>query len=137
MTRPIAVYGLAIAVAAFLLRWLEYRHAILFFPTEIYIVCIAVLFAAVGIWAGHHLTRRPGNRTFKRNDKAMQSLGISEREYEVLVLLAHGHSNQEIADKLFVSRNTIKTHLAHAYDKLGVSRRTQAIRKSRALRLIP
>jgi DNA-binding CsgD family transcriptional regulator len=136
MMRSVVIYGSSIAVAAFLLRWLEYRHAVRMFSTELYVVLVALLFTAIGIWIGHRLTRPTGRAPFSRNEKALQSLGISEREYEVLCLLAAGHTNREIADRLFVSPNTVKTHLTHLYEKLGVSRRTQAIHKCKALRLI-
>ena len=136
MIRPIVAYGGSIALAAFVLRWLEYRHAIRMFPTGIYVFLVALLFTAVGIWVGHRLTRPARSPPFARNERALQTLGISEREYEVLCLLAAGHSNREIAQRLFISPNTVKTHLAHLYEKLGVSRRTQAIHKCKALRLI-
>lgn len=131
------IYGIAIAGAAVLLRWLEYQFAVKLFATEIYIVLIAMLFAALGIWVGNRLTRKPAPDKFERNAQALISLEISEREYDVLELLADGLSNQEIADKLFVSANTVKTHLAHLYVKLDVSRRTQAINQAKTLHLIP
>ena len=137
MIRSFAIYGLAIAAAAFALRWLEYRHALRFFTTEAYVVLIAVVFTVLGAWVGHRLTTKRSQGSFERNEKAIAALGISDREYDVLCLLANGDSNKEIAAKLFVSANTVKTHLAHLYDKLDVSRRTQAIHKSKALRLIP
>ena len=137
MIRSLILYGSAIAAAAFALRWLEYRHTLGLFATEMYIVVIAAAFTALGAWVGHRLTSRRRSDTFERNEKALQALGISDREYDVLLLLARGHSNREIAERLFVSPNTIKTHLAHLYGKLDVSRRTQAIHKSKALRLIP
>ena len=137
MMRSIAIYGALIAAAAFVFRWLEYRHAIRMFSTELYILVVAIFFTALGIWVGRKLTGSAAAASFSRNDKAMEALAISEREHEVLLLLAKGCSNQEIADQLFVSPNTIKTHLARLYDKLDVSRRTQAIHKSKALRLIP
>ena len=137
MKKTILIYGLALAAAAVALQWLDYLYAVKLFATEIYIVLIAVIFTAIGIWAGNRLTGRPAPPGFEKNIHALQSLGISEREYEVLKLLAEGHSNQEIADSLFVSANTVKTHLAHLYDKLGVARRTQAIRTAKALSLIP
>lgn len=136
MIRSVALYGSIIALAAFVFRWLEYRHSIRMFSTELYILIVALAFAALGIWLGRKLAGPGRNPTASRNDKALQTLGISEREHEVLCLLAQGLSNREIADSLHVSPNTVKTHLAHLYDKLGVSRRTQAIHKSRALRLI-
>lgn len=73
---------------------------------------------------------------FILNETELQRLGISKREHEVLELIAKGLSNQEIADKLFVSLNTIKTHTSNLFLKLEVSRRTQAIQKAKELRLI-
>ena len=131
------VYGLAIAGLAFLLRWLEYQYVIRLFATEIYIVIIAVVFAALGAWVGNRLTGKNRPEPFVRNEQALTALEISSREYDVLRLLAEGHSNQEIADRLFVSSNTVKTHLAHLYGKMGVSRRTQAVTRAKSLRLIP
>lgn len=107
------------------------------FTTELYVILIAAMFTGLGVWVGNRVTRGRTNDAFVSNAKAMQSLGISNREFEVLILLADGHSNKNIAKRLFVSPNTIKTHLAHLYEKLGVSSRTQAIHKSKALKLIP
>ena len=136
MKKTIVVYSLGIAIAAFMLQWLEYQYTIRFFSTEIYIIIIAIAFAALGIWVGNRLTTKGGNVSFEKNIRAIAYLGISDREYEVLLLLAAGLSNKEIADKLFVSGNTIKTHLASIYSKLEVSRRTQAIQKARSLSII-
>jgi LuxR family maltose regulon positive regulatory protein len=61
---------------------------------------------------------------------------LSEREVEVLRLLATGGSNAEIAQVLMISMNTIKTHLKHIYDKLGVTNRTQAVARARELHLL-
>jgi len=138
--KTIILYGLAMAVFIFLLKYLEYRLLIHDLSTEIYVGIIAITFTALGIWAGIRLTRKKvmvtdGNFIF--NEKELQRLGISKREHEVLELVASGLSNQEIADKLFVSLNTIKTHTSNLFLKLDVSRRTQAIQKAKELRLIP
>ena len=137
MKKTIFLYGIALAIAAFVLQWLDYQYTIRLFSTEIYILIVASAFTAFGIWVGNRLTRKSAPAAFERNVEAQTYLGISEREYEVLELLAEGHTNKTIAEKLFVSSNTVKTHLAHLYDKLEVSRRTQAVQKARALRLIP
>ena len=136
MIRSIVVYGIVIAAAAAGLQWLEYQHAIRFFRTELYVVLIAAAFTALGAWAGVRLARRRGPPRERPDPRQPGGAGISEREFEVLELLAAGHSNREIAEKLFVSPNTVKTHLASLYGKLGVSRRTQAVHKARALRLV-
>ena len=137
MKKSIILYSLAVASGAFLLQWLEYQYAVRVFSTEIHIAIIALLFVGLGVWVGLRLSAPTASEPFERNAKAIDYLGISKREYEVLELLAQGHSNQEIAKTLFVSSNTVKSHLGRLYEKLEVSRRTQAIQKARALRMIP
>ena len=137
MKSTILIYSLAIAAAAFLLQWLDYQHAVRTLSTPFYVVIVALLFAGLGVWVGGRLARRSSPREFEKNQQAIDSLRITGREYEVLELLARGHSNKEIGESLFVSPNTVKTHLAHLYEKLEVSRRTQAIQKAQALRIIP
>lgn len=139
MKKTILIYGLVLAGGALALQQMEYLYSIRTYSTETYIVLIAVLFTVLGAWAGHKLTHRPpgGIPPFQKNKKAQRSLGISERECQVLELVARGHSNKEIADRIFISTNTVKTHLAHLYDKLDVSRHTQAVQKAKSLQLIP
>jgi DNA-binding CsgD family transcriptional regulator len=137
MGRTVFIYGAVLAVAAFALEWLEYRYLTRLFATEIYIVLIAAGFTALGLWAGRRLTRQAPASPFARNDAALRSLGVTDREYEVLALLAEGCANKEIARRLDVSPNTIKTHVARLYEKLEVERRTQAVQKARELALIP
>jgi DNA-binding CsgD family transcriptional regulator len=134
--RTILLYSLGVAAGAFALQWLEYQYAVRVFSTEIYVVAVAVLFTVLGVWVGHRVTAPRRSPVDGRNDRAIAHLGITDRECEVLDLLACGHSNREIAERLFVSPNTVKTHLASLYGKLEVSRRTQAVAKARALRMI-
>jgi DNA-binding NarL/FixJ family response regulator len=136
MKNTIVIYGVAVAAAALGLQWLQYRYWVRALSSELYIVLIAVIFTALGIWVGHRLTQRSAATTFEKNTQALKYLGVSEREYEVLTLLASGVTNKEIAARLFISTNTVKTHLASLYSKLEVSRRTQAIARARQLRLI-
>lgn len=137
MKKSIVWYGLAIAGGAFLLQWLEYQYWVRVVSTPLYVAAIALVFIVLGIWIGH-LTARPAPRVeFETNERALDTLGISPREHEVLELLARGHSNREIARTLYVSPNTVKTHLSSLYGKLDVSRRTQAVQKARSLSLIP
>ncbi|HEX7047383.1 MAG TPA: helix-turn-helix transcriptional regulator [Gammaproteobacteria bacterium] len=131
------LYGLVIAAGALALRWLEYQYTVRLFSTQIYIVLIAVAFTALGLWLGRRLTEHAEPAAFEKNVQALEYLGISEREHAVLALLGEGHGNREIAARLFVSTNTIKTHLARLYAKLDVSSRTLAITKARSLRLLP
>ncbi len=113
-----------------LLQIVSYRTIIQDIEVEVYGVIIGVLFLIFGIWLGTKSNR-------KENDKYdPEKLGLSKREVEVLELLAQGFSNQEIADKLFVSLNTAKTHISNIYTKLNVKRRTQAIQKAREIALI-
>lgn len=137
MGRTILIYGGVLAIAAFALQQLEYRYLARAFATEIYIVLIALGFTALGVWAGRRLTAGVPAGPFARNDAALRSLGVTDREYEVLTLLAEGLANKEIARRLDVSPNTIKTHVARLYEKLEVERRTQAVQKARELALIP
>jgi two-component system, NarL family, response regulator LiaR len=141
LKRTIFFYALALAVMVFLLKLLEYRLLIRDLTIEFYIGVIAVMFTALGVWAGLKLTRKRTivitNPNFQFDPSRLEKLGISKREYDVLELIARGLSNQEIADKLFVSLNTVKTHLSNLFLKLQVKRRTQAVQKAKALGLIP
>ena len=137
MKKSVLLYSVAVAAGAFLLKWLEYQYAVRVFSTEIYIAVIAFLFAGLGVWAGIRMATPKRAAEFVKNEKAIEYMGISNREYEVLELLAQGCSNREIGEKMFVSGNTVKSHLARLYQKLDVSRRTQAIQRARAIRLIP
>lgn len=131
-------FGLLLAALVTVLKLVEYQFLMRTYSTEWYILFIAVIFTAIGIWTGLKLTRRTQEITeFKKNTKALDALGISERELEVLELVAEGKSNQQVADQLFISVNTVKTHLSRVYEKLDVKRRTQAVEKARALNLIP
>ena len=131
------LYALALALGAALLHWLEYRYVTRAYSTEIYVALLAFGFIALGVWAGRKLTPAPARSQFVRNDAAIRSLGLSPRECDILGLLASGQSNKEMARTLAISPNTVKTHLARVYSKLGVERRVQAIEKARWLALIP
>lgn len=146
--KSIILYGLFLAIMLFLLKWLELRFIIINHALEIYAGAIAVIFTGLGIWLALKLTKpktiliekevfaeKP--QTFVVNEKEMIRLNISKRELEVLQLMSAGLSNQEIAERLFVSLNTIKTHNARLFGKLDVKRRMQAIEMSKKLSLIP
>jgi DNA-binding CsgD family transcriptional regulator len=137
MWRSILIYAALLAVGAFLLEWLQFQYFTRRFGLEILIGLVAVGFGALGIWVGTRLTPSPRPDTFERNETALKSLGISEREYDVLVQLAAGTSNKEMARTLGISPNTIKTHLARLFEKLDVSRRMQAVEKAKQLELLP
>jgi len=138
--RTIILYSLALAALVFLLKFLEYRFIIRDLSFEFYFGIVAILFTALGIWAGLKLTRKKivlVGPQFILNEPELLRLGISKRELEVLESISQGLSNQQIADKLFVSLNTIKTHSSNLFLKLEVSRRTQAVQRAKELRLIP
>ena len=140
MKRTILIYGLSLAVLIFLLKFIEYRFFVRDLSLEFYIGAIAIFFTVLGVWAGLKLTKKKmiiiTNPAFQFDQSRLDSLDISKREYEVLELMAKGLSNQEIADKLFVSLNTIKTHSSNLFLKLEVSRRTQAVQRAKELQLI-
>jgi DNA-binding NarL/FixJ family response regulator len=138
MVRTIVTYGVILAAGAFVLQWLQFGLLARTHPTELYVGLIALAFMGLGVWAGARLFRKPmPAQTFETNTKAVASLGISGREFEVLELLAAGRSNKEISAKLNVSPNTVKTHVANLYGKLEVKRRTEAIMRARELGVLP
>lgn len=149
MKKKILFYGIALGLLTAILKFIEYKVFIKDHLMDIYMGAIALVFTAVGIWAGLKLTRKKevvvvkevavlvDRDNFVLNENLLKQLSISKREYEVLELIAGGLSNQEIADKLFVSLNTVKTHSSRLFEKLEVSRRTQAVEKAKSLGLIP
>ena len=134
--RLIVIYGTAMAIGVLVLQWLESQFLLNIFSTELYVVILCTLFTGLGVWIGYKLIRRAPSEPSEINTKALAYLGISEREIDVLTLLSAGHSNQEIADRLFISPHTVKTHLHNLYEKLGVARRGQAVEKARSLQLV-
>ena len=142
MKRTIVLYGIAIAILVVVLRFLEYRYFIREMSSEIYIGLIALLFTVLGVWIGGKVVKRKtlivqsSDIEFAVDQEVTKKLGISQREYDVLESMAEGLSNQEIAEKLFISINTIKTHSSNLFLKLDVKRRTQAIQKAKELHLI-
>ena len=140
MRKTILIYGVALAALTVILKFIEYRYFVRDLSLEFYLGVVAILFTGLGVWAGLRLTRRKvviANPDFKLNEPELQRLGISKREYEVLELMAQGLSNQEIADKLFVSLNTVKTHSSNLFMKLDARRRTQAVRRAKEFGLLP
>jgi DNA-binding CsgD family transcriptional regulator len=137
MKKTILLYGALIALAAIALEWLEFKYVTRVFATEFYIFLLALGFTVLGVWVGRRLTEREAPGPFEKNVAALASLGVTDREYDVLALLAEGCTNKEIARRLDVSPNTVKTHTARLYEKLEVGRRTQAVQKARELALIP
>jgi DNA-binding CsgD family transcriptional regulator len=148
MKKHILIYGLCGGVMILLLKVVEYRFLVVEHSIEIYGGLIALLFAMLGIWLGLKLTKTketvvikevliPAQQSFALNEMKLRALGITRRELEILELIAGGLSNREIAEKLFVSENTVKTHSSRLFDKLSAKRRTQAVQLGKELGLIP
>jgi DNA-binding CsgD family transcriptional regulator len=145
--KHILIYGLCGGLLIVLLRLIEYRFLVVEHSLEIYGGLIALLFAGMGIWLGLKLTRKKEVVVFREvavvsapfalNEGKLQELGVTRRELEILHLIAGGMSNREIAAKLFVSENTVKTHSSRLFDKLSAKRRTQAVQIGKELGLIP
>lgn len=143
------IYSINLGLLLFLLNWLKLRFIIFDNAFEIYIGFIAIIFTAMGIWLALKLSK-PKIETVviekevyvTRNEKVVlntsliSQLAISKRELDVLGLISQGHSNEEIASKLFVSLSTVKTHNQNLFIKLDVKRRTQAIEKAKRLNII-
>jgi DNA-binding CsgD family transcriptional regulator len=154
MKKQIIIYGLLYGVVGGLLiaflKWTEYRFVIVEYSVEIYGGLIALVFAGLGIWLGLRFTRKKevlvvkevevmvaGTGPFAVNESKLKSLGITKRELEILELISRGLSNREIAEKLFVSENTVKTHSSRLFDKLSAKRRTQAVQLGKEMGIIP
>ena len=146
MKKTVLLYGLLGGVLIALLKLVEYRYLVLEHSLEVYGGLVAVVFAAVGLWLGRKLTRerivtrevevvRSG--PFVRDQARVEQLGITPRELDILEALAAGLSNKEIAERLFVSENTVKTHAARLFGKLEAKRRTQAVQLAKEAGLIP
>ena len=140
--KSIILYGLAMALLMGLLKYFEYRYFVRDLTLELYLGLVAFVFIALGAWMGWRLTYKKSidvaqGDSFSLDADGLKRLGITKREYEVLENSALGLSNQEIADKLFVSTSTIKTHLSSLFFKLDARRRTQAIQKAKELRILP
>jgi len=150
----VLIYGVTGGVLIIVLRLIEFRFLVIEHSIEIYGALVAALFAGLGIWLGLKLTRKeevvllkevevvkevpvPVSGPFTLNEEQQRQLGITKRELEILALIAEGLSNREIADKLFVSENTVKTHSSRLFDKLGAKRRTQAVQIGKEIGLIP
>ena len=144
------VYSISLAFLLFLLKWLELRFIIFNHSFEVYIGFIAIIFTALGIWLALKLSKPKietvvvekevyvtRNENFVLDTTLVSRLELSKRELEILGLLAQGHSNQEIAAKLFVSLSTVKTHNQNLFEKLDVKRRIQAVEKAKRLNIIP
>ena len=145
MNRTVWLYGLALAILTIVLKSIEYRYYLRDLSVEFYVGLVAILFTGLGIWVGWKITTSrkptpsspaPTETPPTPNTDLLETLGISSREYEVLQLIAQGHTNQEIADQLFISLNTVKSHSSNIFAKLDVKRRTQAVQRAKELEIL-
>ncbi len=148
MKRHVLIYGLIGGMLIAVLKLTEYRFLVIEHSIEIYGGLTAAVFAVLGIWLGLKLTGRqqrmvvkevpvPAGEAFIADKRKREDLGITRRELEILELIAQGMSNREIAEKLYVSENTVKTHSSRVFDKLGARRRTQAVQMGKEFGLLP
>jgi len=157
MKRHVLIFGIVGGLLTATLQYTEYRFVIIEHSVELYSALVAILFATFGIWLGLRITRSretiretvvvvrevlvpaesPAPEPFAPNTLHQETLRITARELEILTLIARGFSNREIATQLFVSENTVKTHCARAFDKLGAARRTKAVQRGKELGLLP
>jgi two-component system, NarL family, response regulator LiaR len=156
MKRHVLIFGLVGGLLIATLQYTQYRFIVIEHSVELYGALVAALFAAFGIWLGLRITRRretiretvvvrevqvaaeaSSSEPFAPNTATQETLGITPRELEILTLVARGLSNREIAAQLFVSENTVKTHCARVFDKVGAARRTQAVQRGKELGLLP
>lgn len=142
----LALYALGMAVLAFLLKWMQWKFFIVNNSVEIYVGLIAVFFTALGVWISNQLSgkkvkmvvveKQASPSLFEVNVQELEKLSLTTREYEVLLQMAKGKSNVEIAETLFLSVSTVKTHASNLFVKMEVKRRTQAIEKAKRLAII-
>ena len=146
--KHIILYGLILAILVFVLKWLQWKFVILDNSIDIYVGLIAIFFTILGIWISSQLVKSKvetviiekeviinSEEEFKINEKELKKLNLSTREYQVLQLLTQGQSNAEIAQNLFLSISTVKTHISNLFVKMDVKSRTQAIEKSKRLKI--
>ena len=163
MRKHVLIFGLVGGLLIAVLQAVEYRYFVVERSVEIYGAIVAAIFASVGIWLGRKIARTrdvirevpvevpvevrvevpvevrvevPAAAEFVRDERKRDALGITPREMEILELIASGLSNKEIAERVHVSENTVKTHSSRVFDKLGARRRTQAVQLAKEQRLI-
>ncbi len=143
MRKIIWWYGSILALLLIVLKVMEYAYFSYQIHLETYLGIIALFFSGLGLYIGKRVFRSPPPSSLTASQTqenppspSYESIGLSEREFEVLKRLAQGHSNQEIADQLFISLSTVKTHVSNIYAKLHVKRRTQAITKAKSLNIL-
>lgn len=137
MWKRAAIYGALLAAGTLGLQWLDYQRLVRVHSGDVYIFLIAAAFLILGLYVGARvLGAPPPPANFDGNPKARAALKISASEMTVLEEIAAGRSNKEIAARLNISPNTVKTHAARLFEKLGAKRRTDAVKKARELGIV-
>lgn len=146
--RHIVLYGLVLAAMVFALKWLQWKFLVVDLSIEMYVGIIAVIFTVLGAWIATKLVSHNAEKVVVKevivpppggggiNETRLNELDLSEREYEVLQLMAKGYSNAEIAESLFLSVNTIKTHVSNLFVKMNVESRTRAVVKAKDMGIV-
>ena len=147
--KHIMLYGLSLATLVFGLKWLQWNFLIVDNSIDLYIGLVAILFTMLGMWVAFQLIK-PRTETvyvekqiiihqpkkFILNQAALKGLNLTNREFQILKLIVQGYSNADIADQLFLSLSTIKTHVSNLYVKMHVKNRFQAITKARRMEIV-
>ena len=144
------IYALLMGGMVFLLKWLQWKYLVADYSVELYVGLVAVAFTGLGLWIATHLSEPKVQKVFIEkevyvaqppsvpiNEVELSKLSLTNREYDVLKLLTNGCSNAEIAEKLFLSLSTVKTHVSNLFVKMDVRSRTQAIQKANQLGIRP
>ncbi|GAA4111311.1 hypothetical protein GCM10022393_08910 [Aquimarina addita] len=136
MKKNILIFGTIIGALLILFRLSRYSLISANTYMEHIIAGIAIIFFIIGVFIHKEVLYYKESKTKTIDHKKIELLGLTKREYQVLSEIALGLSNKEIADKLFVSESTIKTHVSNLLLKLNAKRRTQAIQIAKELQII-
>jgi DNA-binding NarL/FixJ family response regulator len=137
MWRLILKYGLILFLALSGFKFLEFQFFTRNLTLELYLTLIATIFLALGFGVSHYMAKTKIKAMRQESEIDTDRLAdFSQREQEILLFLAQGYNNKEIAKSLEISPNTVKTHLSNLFDKLQVGNRTQAVAEAKLLKLI-
>ena len=141
MKKLVVKFGLIIFLLIVLFQLSQYSYRYHLPEEEWVVILMGLVFIGVGVVLSKLLQSKKGEgypeiSKEKINTLKISEYGISERELDVLQLMAEGLSNKEIGERLFVSESTVKTHASRLFVKLDVKRRTQAVAKAKGLNII-
>lgn len=139
MFKVILRFGLIIAALLILFQLSRMSLLIPDMSSDLILGLVGAAFIGLGIYLGLKFRKVEiveVGPVIEIDEQQIEALGLTEREMEVLRLIASGLSNVEIGEKLFVSENTVKTHVSNLFVKLDVKRRTQAVTRAKELRII-